>query len=599
MELTKIEIENYKSIKSPVAITFSKDLPTVLIGKNGSGKSNILEAIERIAATNSNLPGRYEPKGLKYKAYIRLDEMEFSDLFSDEIYSEEKATFVAFSTGERFVINAIESKTIVPLLKKELSDLREIAQELDEALKVYEEQLAKIACENYDPLHLRGYEVIDFKGNTTNYQEVEWSARFLIVQIERVIGGMSQHFSADNSFVFSFSDTFYDMERIRIPHEEQIQFKLQYKEPQLASFEQKHITIDENAIKLEIEEINKKTEASCQKIKELFEILKEQSERLLDTEHAGKITRFLRNVKDIFGKTCGYLLSENSQVFFKDYQKENDVRYHDPSRVIFEAFVNSQFTNEKKTEYLQNKDIELSKNEIEDFKGWVKEKSAKFDVGMYQDISVTVNEKNHIQILLHENTGEVVPLEQTSAGRRWYFTYCFVKDTLSRGDTFIIDEPAAMLHPSAQKEIMSDLIDLVKKCGIKVIYSTHSPYLIPNEWSCVKFVSLCEETSVTDFDLSTEEFKQFKALSSIDIFGYEEISDYYRKSSFKPNITKGIYEKLIKTFSTNKEISEHIGIEERTLYNWQSAKKQISLNNIIKVALILKIDPLTLMKETE
>ena len=244
MELTKIEIENYKSIKSPVAITFLKDLPTVLIGKNGSGKSNILEAIERIVATNSNLPGRYEPKKLKYKAYICLDEMEFSDLFPNEEYSEEKAAFVAFSTGERFVINAIESKTIVPLLKKELSDLREIAQELDEALKVYEEQLAKIACENYDPLHLRGYEVIDFKGNTTNYQEVEWSARFLIDQIERVIGGMAQHFSADNSFVFSFSDTFYGLEKIMLPHEEQIQFKLQYKEPQLASFEQKHIAID-------------------------------------------------------------------------------------------------------------------------------------------------------------------------------------------------------------------------------------------------------------------------------------------------------------------------------------------------------------------
>ena len=155
MELTKIKIESYKSIKSPVAITFSKDLPTVLIGKNGSGKSNILESIERIAATNSNLPGRYEPKKLKYKAYIRLDEMEFLDLFPNEKYSEEKATFVAFSTGERFVINAIESKTIVPLLKKELSDLRKIALELDEALQVYEEQLAKIACEDYDPLHLR------------------------------------------------------------------------------------------------------------------------------------------------------------------------------------------------------------------------------------------------------------------------------------------------------------------------------------------------------------------------------------------------------------------------------------------------------------
>ena len=599
MELTKIEIESYKSIKSSIAIAFSKDLPTVLIGKNGSGKSNILEAIERIAATNSNFPGRYEPKELKYKAYIRLDEMEFSDLFPNEIYSEEKATFVAFSTGERFVINAIESKTIVPLLKKELSDLHEIALELDKALKMYEEQLAKIACEDRDPLHLRGYEVIDFKGNTTNYQEVDFSAGFLVDQVKRIIERMSQRFSADNSFVFSFSDTIYGLERIMLPQEERIQFKLQYKEPQLASFEQNHITIDENAIKLEIEEINKKTEASCQKIKELFEILKKQSEKLLDTENAGKITRFLQNVRDIFGKTCGYLLSENSQVFFKDYQKENDVRYHDPSRVIFEAFVNSHFTNEKKTEYLQNKDIELSENEIEEFARWVKEKSAKFDVGMYQDISVTVNEKNHIQILLHENTGEVVPLEQTSAGRRWYFTYCFVKDTLSRGDTFIIDEPAAMLHPSAQKEIMSDLIELVKKRGVKVIYSTHSPYLIPDEWSCVKFVSLCEETKVTEFDLSTEEFKQFQALSSIDIFGYEEISEYYRNSLFKSNITKGIYEKLINIFSTNKEISEHIGIDERTLYYWHSAKKQISLNNIIKAALLLKIDPLTLMKETE
>ena len=599
MELIKIEIENYKSIKSPIAITFSKDMPTILIGKNGSGKSNILEAIERIAATNSNFPGRYEPKELKYKAYIRLDEMEFSDLFPNEIYSEEKATFVAFSTGERFVINAIESKTIVPLLKKELSDLREIALELDKALKMYEEQLAKIACEDRDPLHLRGYEVIDFKGNTTNYQEVDFSAGFLVDQVKRIIERMSQRFSADNSFVFSFSDTIYGLERIMLPQEERIQFKLQYKEPQLASFEQNHITIDENAIKLEIEEINKKTEASCQKIKELFEILKKQSEKLLDTENAGKITRFLQNVRDIFGKTCGYLLSENSQVFFKDYQKENDVRYHDPSRVIFEAFVNSHFTGEKKTDYLQNKDIELSENEIEDFTRWVKEKSAKFDVGMYIDISVSVNEKNNIKILLHENTGEVVPLEQTSAGRRWYFTYCFVKDTLSRGDTFIIDEPAAMLHPSAQKEIMSDLINLVKKRGIKVIYSTHSPYLIPDEWSCVKFVSLCEETKVTEFDLSTEEFKQFQALSSIDIFGYEEISEYYRNSLFKSNITKGIYEKLINIFSTNKEISEHIGIDERTLYYWHSAKKQISLNNIIKAALLLKIDPLTLMKETE
>lgn len=86
MELTKIEIEKYKSIKSPVAITFSKDLPTVLIGKNGSGKSNILEAIEHIAATNSNLPGKYHTASLRYKVYICLNKEEFFGLFPNEDY---------------------------------------------------------------------------------------------------------------------------------------------------------------------------------------------------------------------------------------------------------------------------------------------------------------------------------------------------------------------------------------------------------------------------------------------------------------------------------------------------------------------------------
>lgn len=38
MRITKIEITNYKSIKEPVEINFYNGLPTVLIGKNGSGK---------------------------------------------------------------------------------------------------------------------------------------------------------------------------------------------------------------------------------------------------------------------------------------------------------------------------------------------------------------------------------------------------------------------------------------------------------------------------------------------------------------------------------------------------------------------------------
>lgn len=48
MRITKIEIANYKSIKEPVEINFYNGLPTVLIGKNGSGKTNILEALSAL-----------------------------------------------------------------------------------------------------------------------------------------------------------------------------------------------------------------------------------------------------------------------------------------------------------------------------------------------------------------------------------------------------------------------------------------------------------------------------------------------------------------------------------------------------------------------
>ena len=85
MELIKIELENYKSITESIGVEFHKNLPTVIIGKNGSGKSNILEALEHIASTNSNLPGKYSAGELRYKAYIRLDSSEFAKLFPNDI----------------------------------------------------------------------------------------------------------------------------------------------------------------------------------------------------------------------------------------------------------------------------------------------------------------------------------------------------------------------------------------------------------------------------------------------------------------------------------------------------------------------------------
>ena len=593
MELIKIELENYKSITESIGVEFHKNLPTVLIGKNGSGKSNVLEALEHIASTNSNLPGKYSARELRYKAYIRLENSEFAKLFPNEEYSEEKAVFSAYSSAKDGLhINTIESETIVPLLRKELDNVLELTNELEDAVDSYEKALKKIECDDRDSLSLRGYDIIDSKGNTTNYDVLKFKSQFFIEQIRQLSNSFVSNIKSENIFCFSLPH--YTLE-LYLSHYEFSPFKLRYKAPELAQFEQKFITINESAIKREITKINKRTETACKKVDEILNKLKVQADRLLDTTECGAVTEFIRNVTKVFGNNCAYLLSENSQVLFKDLKKENDNRYYNSSVVIFEAYAKAH----NKKDVINDKNYVISNKERIEFEQWLITNQPKFECGMYEKITVDTDDKNQLSICIHENNKQVVSLNETSAGRRWYFTYYFVKNTLSPGDTFIIDEPASMLHPSAQKEILSDICEMTKN-GIRVIYSTHSPYLIPEDWSCVGFVSMAQKgTIVSNFDLTSNEFADFRAYSSLDVFSCHEVIDYFNNSKFKQYITRGIYARMVQKFSTNREIAEKLDIEERTVYYWQNAEKKISLNNVLKAAIVLRTDPLNLIKETE
>ncbi len=564
MELVKIEIENYKSITAPVSIAFYKNLPTVLIGKNGSGKSNILEAIEHIILTNSNLPGKYSAQGLKYKAYIRMEIDEFANLFPNEEYSEEKAEFWAYSSEKDSLhLNTIESDTIVPLLRKELDNISELAKQLESAIEDYEKALEKITCDDNVPLSIRGYDIV-MKENTTNYNVLKHQAGFIIDQVKRLIGSLAIELKSENAFVFSLP--YYSFNSY-LPCNELIPFKLKYKEPELALFEQKFITINRSAIKREITKINKKTESACQRVDEILNKLKTQLARFADTDVCSAVTDFVRKVSNIFGNNCGYLLSENSQVLFKDLQKENDNRYYNPSQTIFEAYAKSK----KKDTILKDKDYKLTDKEIKEFEEWLNVNRPEFDQGMYKKIHVSANENNQFSIVLCENNGQVVSLNETSAGRRWYFTYYFVKNTLSKGDTFIIDEPASMLHPSAQKEILSDICKMVEN-GIRVIYSTHSPYLIPDDWNCVGFVSMSDKTEVL-YVRTKDEMKPFlKEVLGDDIFDFE---DYIMKYTSCPpeniarNISKIIRDTVRERNIKNLQIAcDEMKIEYETMASW-------------------------------
>ena len=578
MELLKIELENYKSITESIGVEFYKNLPTVIIGKNGSGKSNILEAFEHIASTNSNLPGKYSAGELRYKAYIRLDSSEFAKLFPNEEYSEEKAVFSAYSSSKDGLhINTIKSETIVPLLRKELENVLELTNELEDAVASYEKALNKIECDDRDSISLRGYDIIDAKGNTTNYLALKNMSQIFINNVKGLSNSFIQNFKSENTFVFSSP---YLPLNLYSPNTQLVPFKLRYKAPELAQFEQKFITINESAIKREITKINKRTENACKKVDEILNKLKAQSDRLLDAAECGVITEFIHNVTKVFGNNCAYLLSENSQVLFKDLKKENDNRYYNPSAVIFEAYAKSH----NKKDVLNDKNYVISNKERIEFEQWLNTNRPKFEYGMYEKITVDTNNKNQLSICIHENNKQVVPLNETSAGRRWYFTYYFVKNTLSPGDTFIIDEPASMLHPSAQKEILSDVL-VMSKNGIRVIYSTHSPYLIPENWNCVGFASINKSTQISYVD-TKDEINIFLKDIVGDIFNLESIVETFQKSDPK-EIAENCYLAIKNKDSTFTVAAKQLNLSKDTIKSWNrngTHFRSPKLDNIIAVA---------------
>lgn len=184
MRITKIEIQNYKSIKEPIAINFYNGLPTVLIGRNGSGKTSILVALNAIAEANGNYFGLRKELSMSYKVHIRLEKEDAEKLFSGKS-TDEKCEFAACS-GEDCKIDRIESESLVPLLRSEIDEIYDLAGELKGALDTYKEQLNKIAYNERNEQPLRGYQIADFQDSTTNYDTIKFQVEFVLEQAKKL-----------------------------------------------------------------------------------------------------------------------------------------------------------------------------------------------------------------------------------------------------------------------------------------------------------------------------------------------------------------------------------------------------------------------------
>ena len=589
MRITKIEITNYKSIKEPVEINFYNGLPTVLIGKNGSGKTNILEALNAIAEANGNYFGLRKELPMSYKVHIRLEKEDAERLFPGKSI-DEKCEFAACSR-EDCKIDRIESEYLVPLLRSEIDEISGLANELKDALDTYTKQLNKIAYgENEHPL--QGLQIINFKNSTTSYDFLKRQVEMVIREAENFAGFVKENFAAEESFMkFGYVDYYYGLN-----DPEQLSFKLRYVKPDLAPFEKKFITVNETAIKREITKINKASKAACDKVTDLLHELDERAKRLKDAlnynpmmpVNVGVFYSFIWEVQRCVGTKCAFLRNESSEVIFKTDDPEREYFRGDRSRIILQTYLNRVYTGPDKDEIQkqisENKDFSLSEAALNDFEKYLNEHIPKFENDMYDYISVEKSDGKIPAILLHEKSGGIVDLNSTSAGRRWYFTYYFMKNTLENGDLFIIDEPAAMLHPLAQKEVLKELLQLESR-GIKVIYSTHSPYLIPSDWKSVHFVAMTDGgTTVTQ----ENKYDALKQITGGDIFDLQELLERYQKCD-KEAVAHQCYHVILCSFENIDEAAEQLNIGVSAIESWRkniNSKKFRcpKLENIILIA---------------
>lgn len=595
MRITKIEITNYKSIKEPVEINYYNGLPTVLIGKNGSGKTNILEALSAVAEANGNYFGMRKELPLKYKVHIRLEKEDAERLFPGKSI-DEKCEFAACS-GEDCKINRIESECLIPLLRMEIDEISELAGELKDALDTYTKQLNKIAYgENEHPL--QGLQIINFKNSTTSYAFLKRQVEMVIWEAEKFAGFVKENFAAEENFMkFGYVDYYYGLN-----DPEQLSFKLHYVKPDLAPFEEKFITVNEAAIKREITKINKATKASCEKITALLHELDERAKRLkaaltddqIIPDNSGVFYKFIREVRNCVGAKCAFLRNESSEVIFKTEKQEREYFRSDRSRVILQTYLNRVYTGSDKDEIQkqisENKDFSLSEAALNEFEKYLNEHIPEFENGMYERIAVEQSDGKLPSILLHEKSGEIVDLNSTSAGRRWYFTYYFMKNTLENGDLFIIDEPAAMLHPLAQKEVLKELLQLESR-GIRVIYSTHSPYLIPSDWKSVHFVAMTDSgTTVTQ----ENKYDALKQVTGGDIFDLQALLERYQKCG-PVGAAHNCYKALIHKYGSIEKAAKNVPFSYDTIEAWKKKKRGTSFENVINISNALAVSPKELL----
>lgn len=592
MELTKIVIENYKSIQSPVTISFSPNMPTVLIGKNGCGKTTILEALNYIGKANEE--GSNGIADLSYRAYFKLSDDECAEVPADVVCNDHELVMHGDAEG-RSRLDRKPSKEEIVDYKRDIGEIRDLHKELRKEIDEYCTQANRVFYGRWGVSTISQWYCSSGDGEVFDYRTTKDGLVSFRDRVEETIQYLEN--KLDKGL---FEPNMYDRPIALltiVPC-----WKLEYVQRDMNDFERSYIKIDKKGIQEEVNRFNEKTEERCKRITDLAKQIAERINGLLynikrvgdeQQEREKKYESYLREARAAICRKCLFFRNENNDVLFQarkglyDFEDVESIR----STPILRAYFEYVYQGEDKRDLLQllRNNQSPPEHARKKFEESLSENIPEFDKGAYERITVESTDGN-ISIKLHEKKGIQVDLNQTSAGRRWYFTYWFLKKTMTPGNLFIIDEPAAMLHPSAQQEILKDIEELVR-AGIRVVYSTHSPYLIPKKWQSVHCVTMTEEGTKVDNSLSDKELtKQMKEFVGDDIFDIQTVFDLYTGGD-PVAIGRKCYDAVCGQNKDLTEAAKALQVAEETVKSWKRKGKHFRcprLENVIAVCIYAK-----------
>lgn len=541
MKIDSIIIKEFKSIKQEVQISFSNSLIT-LIGKNGSGKTNLLQAINQVFDKNT-IGYQYTPP-FELAVKFKLSKKEFEHFMHDISLDEDQSLTISISNLDSNKFR-IKSDFVSIRLKRFSCQAQNAYEQIEKSLNEYINALEMIEYQyGHSSMSIDTYIIQDVDRNSISY-----STYFLIDHIksaiksliERINDYIQRNFVEDMLIIekYSYRENFTLSENITL-------YKVQAKNITLSPLLSKCISIDQSMYQKLVEDINLRLEESYQKAIDainIFRSIVEEVRNIVSTntdnliiEHENRAKKYetlIDKVKTTMSKNCFFLDNENSILYGTDTESRryrNQYKYNAIiSGIENHLHMNSILVGEETLQKFDSFYLQKKNKIIESTNVYLSNVIASFDKDKIRSI-FSVHSENGFQIKIEELDGKVIDIENTSLGRRWYLMFYFIKSQLNKGDIMLIDEPASFLHPLAQQDILKDIVSISKRNT--VIISTHSPYMLSNESKYYETMITNDGTIIKDVD--SQDLFHIK-----EIIGFDEYTNILFDSKKKHLLVEG------------------------------------------------------------